>query len=438
MIFILCLIIVFSLSFVVLAGYSFLFVPLMAMILLLSINYKSFWLVVVPSLIIQSGFEKTVYFDREVSFDSFFDISFVPDLWLVVFYIRALFFVIQNLRMAAFKVEKRLIILLFYMLASLLVGTLLFIHGNSPLPSVNKAPIKLILFVLISYFVFDEVSKRNKQFVIDGILIAVFLGAFLRIFIVIGNDVKDPGIYTFIGVFVSAFMLVNAKSFECRLPTNKVFWFVVLCLHMSVSRTEMILFALTLLLLFFSLQNRDRNFFYNYLGIIFLIPIMGVLVIIFVPDNVSNYFLHKLSFFSAYQEGVELGNSASVRLFTFFNLVYGETSSLLNTLFGYGLFGYINFDTFYTSSIGTEGAFSEAELASNEFHKLHFFLNNLIFYFGVIGFFLYNYIFYLFFKNRGLALGLILILYAYLNAFFRPELIVLFPIVLSVFSRRGY
>ncbi|NRA81643.1 MAG: hypothetical protein HRU18_25880 [Pseudoalteromonas sp.] len=245
---------------------------------------------------------------------------------------------------------------------------------------------------------------------------------------------KDPGVYTFIGVFISVFMIVNGGVIKTRLPSSKIFWFAILFLHLSVSRTEIILFVLSLVLMIMNLKNVGRNVVLSYFAVIFCFPIAFFLLINFSPESVSNYFSHKVSFFSSLKDGAELGDSASVRLFTFLNLLFGETSNFINTLFGYGFFGYINFNEFFTDSIISEGAFSSEEIIENKFYKLHFFLNNVLFYFGVFGLVVYNFVFYKFYSLSQKGLGIIVILYAYLNVFFRQELIVLFPIVLYVFS----
>jgi hypothetical protein len=423
-------------SLITLFGFSALYIPTLLVLILVSINYKYFWLVVAPTLIIQSGFEKTVYYDRDLSFYSLFDISLIPDLWLVVFTVRSAAYIFSMSSTELPKISKKTVLLVCYMCLSLVIGTLCFVDFNQQLHTFNKAPIKFTLFILIGGIVFSEVKNKNASCIIDGLLIAVILGALLRLIIIIGSDVKDPGIYTFTGVFISVFMFLNASKLDNSFPKSKIFWFCILILHLSVSRTEIILFAFAFVLLLINLKGQGKNYILQYLLLLILVPVSLVLIADFIPGNIANYFMHKLSFFSSYEDGVDLGNSALVRLYTFFNLLAGETSNIFNNITGYGFLGYINFDEFYTSSVLSEGAFSVQEIKSNQYYKLHFFLNNIIFYFGALGFFLYNYIFYQFYKYENSNITLIIISYAYLNVFFRPELAVLFPIVLYVFSMK--
>lgn len=430
-------------SLIVLTKITSIFGVIVVILILLATNYRNFWLITIPTLIIQSGFEKTVYFDRDINFVSLFDVTFFPDLWLVVFYVRSFFYILKLYsKNEKLQINYHFFVLLFYLIFSLVAGTFLFIIVSEPLFTVNKAPFKLLLFVLLSYFIFNEVKGGVKVVVINGLVFSAILGALFRVFIVIGLDVKDPGVYTFIGVFISAFMLIHAERLDgiipYFIPKNQIFWGLVLLLHFSVSRTEMLLFLISIVVLFFSykssLLKKIRDLFIK-------IPIFIVLFILFFiysPENISNYFLHKLKFFSSFEEGMELGHSASVRLFEFLNLLNGDTGAVLNNVFGYGFLGYINFDSFYTSSIFTEGAFSNEELVANQFFRLHFFLNNVIFYFGFIGLCIYTYIFYFFYKKYCSPLRIILILYVFLNCFFRLELIVFFPIIISIFCNAEY
>jgi len=441
-------------SIIVLIEQTSFFIIIVGIVILLATNFRLFWLITLPTLIVQSGFAKTVYFDRDLTFISLFDVALIPDLWLVVFAVRSLCYLLNvYFKNEALKINYRCYFLLFYISVSLVVGTFFFIEASEPLFTLNKAPIKLFLFVVFSCLIFNEVKGRGK-FVVNGFVFSTIIGALLRVFIVIGSDVKDPGIYTFVGVFVSSFMFIHANKLNgiiaSFIPKHKVFWGLVLLLHFSVSRTEMLLFIISSLILFFSLKGGVLK---KCRDILITFPIFIGFFIIFLfsaPENISNYFFHKLSFFYSFQEGVKLGHSASVRIYTFLNLLYGYTGTALNNVFGYGVLGYVNFDSYYTSSISTEGAFSNEELISNKFFKLHFFLNNLIFYFGFIGVFIYVYTFYFFYQNYNSSLRIILILYAFLNCFFRLELIVIFPVVIAVFcnpelllstnnkSNRGY
>tara|TARA_B100000929_G_scaffold290529_1_gene284460 strand:- start:4276 stop:5601 length:1326 start_codon:yes stop_codon:yes gene_type:complete len=428
------IVVIFFISAITFLGITSLYSFCSALLIALTINFRAFWLVVVPALLVQSGFEKTVYFDRELSFNSLFDVALIPDLWLVVFFVRGLSFFFLSKENRGSLINGKAISLVFYMLFTLVFGTLVFSIVNVPLYTFNKAPLKFVLFCCLAIVVYEEIKNKNINYIQEGLLLAVILGGVFRLAFLYGDAVKDPGVYTFIGVFISVFMVVNGSGIKTRLPSSKFFWFAILFLHLSVSRTEIILFVLSLSLLIINLKNVGRNVAVSYIAVILCFPIAFFLLINFSPESVSNYFSHKVSFFSTLRDGAELGDSASVRLFTFFNLLFGETSNFINTLFGYGFFGYINFNEFYTDSIISEGAFSSEEIIGNKYYKLHFFLNNVIFYFGMLGLVVYNFVFYRFYSLSQKGLSVIVILYAYLNVFFRQELIVLFPIVLYVFS----
>lgn len=428
------IVVIFFISAITFLGLTSLYALCASLLISLSINFRTFWMVVVPALLVQSGFEKTVYFDRELSFNSLFDVALIPDLWLVVFFVRGLSFFFFSRGKGGLLINDKAISLVFYMLLTLVFGTLVFTIINVPLYTFNKAPLKFVLFCCLAVIVYEEIKNKNINYIQEGLLLAVILGGVCRLAFLYGDAVKDPGVYTFIGVFISVFMIVNGGVIKTRLPSSKIFWFAILFLHLSVSRTEIILFVLSLVLLIMNLKNVGRNVVLSYFAVIFCFPIAFFLLINFSPESVSNYFSHKVSFFSSLKDGAELGDSASVRLFTFLNLLFGETSNFINTLFGYGFFGYINFNEFFTDSIISEGAFSSEEIIENKFYKLHFFLNNVLFYFGVFGLVVYNFVFYKFYSLSQKGLGIIVILYAYLNVFFRQELIVLFPIVLYVFS----
>ncbi|BDF95563.1 hypothetical protein KAN5_24010 [Pseudoalteromonas sp. KAN5] len=230
-------------------------------------------MVVVPALLVQSGFEKTVYFDRELSFNSLFDVALIPDLWLVVFFVRGLSSSFLSRGKGGLLINDKAIFLVFYMLLTLVFGTLVFSIINVPLYTFNKAPLKFVLFCCLAVVVYEEIKNKNINYIQEGLLLAVILGGVFRLAFLYGDAVKDPGVYTFIGVFISVFMIVNGSGIKTKLPSSKFFWFAILFLHLSVSRTEIILFVLSLILLIINLKNVGRNVVLSYFAIIFCFPI---------------------------------------------------------------------------------------------------------------------------------------------------------------------
>jgi hypothetical protein len=154
----------------------------------------------------------------------------------------------------------------------------------------------------------------------------------------------------------------------------------------------------------------------------------------YIPEYIINYLYHKFAFFnSIIDNNLGVGDSASVRYSTFLNLIDGWGSDLFNVFFGRGFWGYIDFSSYPDASIYTEGAFSSYEHSIGKYYHLHFFLNNVLFYFGVIGLslFLIGYAFMI--ASVRDSLELILFSYFIFNFMFRLELIVIIPILLYVY-----
>ncbi|WP_244389810.1 hypothetical protein [Pseudoalteromonas sp. KAN5] len=267
------IVMIFFISVITFLGITSLYSFCAALLIVLSINFRAFWVVVVPALLVQSGFEKTVYFDRELSFNSLFDVALIPDLWLVVFFVRGLSSSFLSRGKGGLLINDKAIFLVFYMLLTLVFGTLVFSIINVPLYTFNKAPLKFVLFCCLAVVVYEEIKNKNINYIQEGLLLAVILGGVFRLAFLYGDAVKDPGVYTFIGVFISVFMIVNGSGIKTKLPSSKFFWFAILFLHLSVSRTEIILFVLSLILLIINLKNVGRNVVLSYFAIIFCFPI---------------------------------------------------------------------------------------------------------------------------------------------------------------------
>ena len=140
-------------------------------------------------------------------------------------------------------------------------SSVIFLAMHGGIPSVNKAPIKLIIFIFLAGGIISEVARRRDfDTVWCGFVYGAIVGAMIRLLIIANYTVKDPGIYTFTGIFVSATMLNLAFHRNARggyRTVNVLFWSTIFLLHLSASRTELALFCFTVALLLYDLSFRS-------------------------------------------------------------------------------------------------------------------------------------------------------------------------------------
>ncbi|MCJ8286910.1 hypothetical protein [Halomonas sp.] len=395
-------------------------------LILLSLNFRVFWLVVFPVLIVYAGLEKTVFVDRQLYFDTPLNSESYPDLWLSCFVIRALGFSLFN-KSSKFNPHVFLAAMILFVVS--IIGSITFLFTNTGLPLFNKAPIKIVVFIIVSSVILAEIKEKDHQsFIVwKGFVFGAIVGAFLRIPVVLYEPTKDPGVYTFTGVFVSSVMVYF--SYKKNRQLLCFFWLIVLFLHFSVSRTEIVLFSLSFVFLLMKI--------YKTIPVVtFIFILLSVLAINFLPGDIGTYLQHKLNFFASIGEGGGgIGDSASVRVSTFLNLIFGHQVDFFNLIFGRGYWGYLDFQTFPDLSIYTENSFSDYEHKIGKYFHLHFFLNELIFYFGFIGVVLLSAAVFRWFVSINSLLEISLIIYFIFNFMFRLELLVIVPVLVFAFRK---
>jgi hypothetical protein len=409
-------------GFASLAKLELLNLPIALTLAMLSSSRHTFWSIVIPSLIVFSGLEKTVFLDRSAYFVTPINSDFLPDLWLVVFAIRILSYWISERKI---RIIPEFALFSAFFLALLFFSSIAFTIEHGGLGGVNKAPIKLVIFVFCCGVIISEIRRFNiYSAVVCAVAYAAVAGAILRLGVIYWYATKDPGIYTYTGVFISAYFLSRSSKmndFSRKGNLAVGFWIVILLLHASASRTELALFSLSLFLFFFRPSK-------SVLFPAFLLVSCVIVVLSYLPVDFVNFYMHKASFFmNLLNDNVGIGDSASVRLSTFFNLVDGSQTSFFNIAFGRGFVGYTDFAAYPNFAIYSESAFSDSEHSSGMYFHLHFFLNSLLFYFGVFGVLFFFLAVFFLFKISFAPSSVVLIAYFIFNSMFRLELIVIVP-----------
>jgi hypothetical protein len=418
-----------SLPLIEVAGLDFIVATLLIAV---SLHFKLFWSFVIPVLICFSGLEKTVFVDRTIALETPLNASYYPDLWFSCLFVRSVSYWFSVKRVVSYKPFLSLSACMFFLG---LVGSVAFIINHGSLPGINKAPLKLIVFVFLAGVLVLELNNKHNylDIVWRGMLISALSSAVIRIPIYFVSPAKDPGVYTFTGVFLSALMVVvlSRRPISIKKLIWLFVWVLVLGLHLSVSRTEVVLYALALLAVAFSVPKFAVPIFLIFVSSLFLIGDH-------IPSDIKVYMLHKISFFSSLFDGAgEVGSSASVRISTFMNLVFGEKADMFSLLFGRGFWGYLTFSEFPDPSIYTEGAFSSIEHDNGKYFHLHFFINEIIFYFGLLGVGILIFVLFISFSKVASPLEVVFLLYFLFNFMFRLELVVLTPVIFYVIRSLG-
>jgi hypothetical protein len=105
-------------------------------------------------------------------------------------------------------------------------------------------------------------------------------------------------------------------------------------------------------------------------------------------------------------------------------------------VFGRGLWGHVEFSAYPTPAIHAERAFSDLEHSLGMYYHLHFFLNEVLFYFGFFGIVVLIVLMFLAVRSIKHPLELVLIVYFLFAFMFRLELILLVPAALFAWRSR--
>jgi hypothetical protein len=396
-----------------------------------SLWLRGFWLVSVPTLICFGGLELSVFIDPELGFVTPLNAPFLPETWLLCCVVRVAAYWAECERA---YIDGRFLALAICVFGTLALGSLSFLAAHRGLPFMNKAPLKFLSWVLIAGVLLSEVRRRSCAEVIwYGLIYATVVGAFQRVFILVFLPVKEPGLYAFTGVFVTACMIYivgRTREISRHRLLLMFFWTLLLLMHVSASRTQLALLALTILILLTVLTVRS-------LPIVVVVFGIAVASVPFLQRDFLNYLIHKIKFFLAVASASdEIGDSANVRRSTFLNLVDGSQTDALNLMFGRGLWGHVEFSAYPTSAIHTERAFSDLEHSLGMYYHLHFFLNEVLFYFGFFGIVVLIVLMFLAVRSIKHPLELVLIVYFLFAFMFRLELILLVPAALFAWRSR--
>jgi len=356
---------------------------------------------------------------------------YLPETWLLCCMVRVAAYWAQ---VGEAYIDRRFLALAAGVFVTLVLGSLFFLATYRGLPFMNKAPLKFLSWVLLAGVLLSEVRRRPcVEIIWHGLIYATVIGAFQRIFILAFMPVKEPGLYAFTGVFITACMIYlvsRARPVSRHRLLLMFFWTLLLLMHVSASRTQLALLALTVFILLAVLTVRS-------LPMVGIVGGIAVAAVPFLQRDFVNYLLYKLQFFLAIASASDqIGDSASVRRSTFLNLVDGNQTDALNLVFGRGLWGYVDFSAYPTPAIYAERAFSDREHSIGMYYHLHFFLNEVLFYFGFLGIVALIVLIFLALRAIKHPLEVVLIVYFLFAFMFRLELILLVPAALLAWRNR--
>lgn len=396
-------------------------------LLILSVWNIFFWLIVVPALVCFVSIETSVLLDRELALTSPLNHTVFGDLWILCVFIKAASFCYQQ---RALLIEKNYFLVGLLMLTTLLIGSTFFASKYVGLPFVNREPLKIILYIFFTGIVFSGVKTSGSlELIWRGFCAAAIVGVFQRAFIALSFSVKDPGIYTYTGVFVcfaSIYFILDNKLPILKKVVPLFAWSVILLMHITPSRTEIILFVLSLIFFIWALKRNSVYIIAPFFVALFLISL-------YVPIETQLYFFHKLNFFLALIDGSYIGDSASVRVTEMRNLLIGRDSSIENIVFGRGFTGFIEFSEHPDQSVFSDSTFSNIQYELGKFYQLHFFVTEMLFFFGLLGVFAAGLIVARVIFTSVSTIEYIFLSYIMLNVMYRLELIFIAGLLISAF-----
>lgn len=395
-------------------------------LLIASANTKIFYVYVVPILVCFSCYEANIFYVVGERGYSLHSISPVGSLWPLSFAV----YIIANVDWGKKSFNEKYVLLYLFLLVSFVFSSWYFVNTYDGLGFINKEPIKQLLYMAVAMFFIKDFLKLNvgkaQVILFSTVVIAVAVTAHKLLswnYFVL----KDVGGYNYLTIpFAIYFAGISSKRKDNALF---VFAIILYILSFKASRTEIFLYFL--FVPFFIIYSK------NYLAaaIVFISLVVFFMVADVVDSNMYTYFIHKMNFYvDIFESGVaDIGMSASVRLYEFYNLIDGFGTDFVTLLFGRGIYGFISFDNYFNYAIYSDGAFSLAEHSKSKYFRLHFVLNEVLFYFGIVGAVVIYFILKSSFTERSWLIVPFLS-YLSLNFMFRGELMVLIPIYSTVLS----
>lgn len=393
----------------------------------LSFSPSMFVALVLPTLACFAAYGGGVPVEIELEFLSPHSTTPIGSFWPYCI----LAFTLGSLDFSRFRIPLTPLIAVLALAIIITFGSVYFVNVYGANPVLNKEPIRLMIFVTLGVLASSALAERvaeNKAVAIGGIYVLLVSLIAHRIVAFGLLDLKDVGGYTYLSIPLAVTLALVSR----RERSSALFYFALVAFLMSfrVSRTEIILFAVFLPILFLTSRRYGAMVVAGGAGF------LGFGAIVALDSAYVSYFLHKINFFSALGPDAlaSIGGSALVRWYELVNIVAGYGADTMTLLFGRGLLGFITFDVHSSLIVYYDGAFSIEEYRADRFYRLHFFVNELLFYFGIVGSVVLITVYRLVLGTIG-WLVLPFAVYLLMNGMFRMELLVLTPFYVALLRR---
>ena len=395
----------------------------------------------------------------------FFGFSFAQWLFLSLGIIASTKFIIQNGKLFIFKNTKYLLLsilgVMILMYVATLLDTIFFrdVFNIRVFISDHKFFIILISSLIAgNYFVN---INRNPAFTLTRDLIFIGLASGFKTIFFIINDYVNQNLnidfssqpYLLLPLFLTMIYVLSKKlkSFQVVLIS-----LVIFLGGFSISRGDILLFVIDLMMLIFLIISSFGNYKFNNKTMKIIIIIL-IIIILFPPillyhlnKSAFIFLVYKINFFTKEIWTGNISESPSIRIFEFKN-IFKEASDLIYPLFiGKGFGGYFTYKNYPSDFKFSLFDYSLKELSQQIYFRPHTFINFYLLKGGIVLLLFYLsiivYMLILGIKSlnstdifsKFIAIFTFLYFLFALNMFWRPIYIFFFGIITNVLFKINY